>query len=212
MSEHMSDVVIIQTSMQYADEIEDLQRRCYPTLDPSHLIRREHVESQVRIFPEGQHLALIDGIVVGMSSSLRHNIDFSEAQHSFDEMIAGGYITNHNPHGEWLYGADMSTHPDYRRRGIASRLYDARKSLIKRLNLRGMVGGGMVPGYRFHKHEMSLEVYAAKVSAGELHDPTLTPQLKNGYVVRGVIYEYLHDELLGNDATLIVWENPNYRG
>lgn len=207
----MQDVVIIQTSMQYADEIEELQRRCYPTLDPSHLIRREHVESQIRIFPEGQHLALIDGVVVGMSSSLRHNIDFHESQHSFDEMIAGGYITNHNPHGEWLYGADMSTHPDYRRRGIASKLYDARKALIKRLNLRGMVGGGMVPGYRFHKHEMSLETYAAKVSAGELHDPTLTPQLKNGYVVRGVIYEYLHDELLGNDATLIVWENPDYR-
>jgi GNAT superfamily N-acetyltransferase len=211
MSEHMQDVVIIQTRMQYADEIEELQRRCYPTLDPSHLIRREHVESQIRIFPEGQHLALIDGVVVGMSSSLRHNIDFTEAQHSFDEMIAGGFITNHNPHGEWLYGADMSTHPDYRRRGIASKLYDARKALIKRLNLRGMVGGGMVPGYRFHKHEMSLETYAAKVSAGELHDPTLTPQLKNGYVVRGVIYDYLHDELLGNDATLIVWENPDYR-
>lgn len=207
----MQDVVIIQTRMQYADEIEELQRRCYPTLDPSHLIRREHVESQIRIFPEGQHLALIDGVVVGMSSSLRHNIDFTEAQHSFDEMIAGGFITNHNPHGEWLYGADMSTHPDYRRRGIASKLYDARKALIKRLNLRGMVGGGMVPGYRFHKHEMSLETYAAKVSAGELHDPTLTPQLKNGYVVRGVIYDYLHDELLGNDATLIVWENPDYR-
>jgi len=207
----MQDVVIIETSMQYADEIEELQRRCYPTLDTAHLIRREHVESQIRIFPEGQHLALIDGVVVGMSSSLRHNIDFNEAQHSFDEMIAGGYITNHNPHGEWLYGADMSTHPDYRRRGIASKLYDARKALIKRLNLRGMVGGGMVPGYRFHKHDMSLETYAAKVSAGELHDPTLTPQLKNGYVVRGVIHEYLHDELLGNDATLIVWENPDYR-
>jgi len=77
--------------------------------------------------------------------------------------------------------------------------------------LRGMVGGGMVPGYRFHKHEMSLETYAAKVSAGELHDPTLTPQLKNGYVVRGVIYNYLQDALLGNDATLIVWDNPDYQ-
>lgn len=207
----MQDVVIIQTTMQYVDAIEDLQRRCYPTLDPSHLIRREHIESHIKIFPEGQHLALIDGVLVGMSSSLRHNIDFGEAQHSFDEMIAGGYFTNHNPHGEWLYGADMSTHPDYRRRGIASMLYDARKALIKRLNLRGMVGGGMVPGYRHYKHEMSLEIYAAKVSAGEIHDPTLTPQLKNGYVVRGVIHDYLHDELLGNDATLIVWENPDYR-
>lgn len=208
----MNDVVVIETTKQYADAIEVLQRQCYPTLDPTLLIRRVHVESQIAVFPEGQHLALIDGVVVGMSSTLRLNIDFSDSQHTFEEMIAGGYITNHDPQGEWLYGADMSTHPDYRRRGIASKLYDARKSLIKRLNLRGMVGGGMVPGYRFHKHEMSLETYAAKVSAGELHDPTLTPQLKNGYVVRGVIYNYLQDALLGNDATLIVWDNPDYQG
>jgi len=212
MNHHMNDVVVIETTKQYADAIEVLQRQCYPTLDPTLLIRRVHVESQIAVFPEGQHLALIDGVVVGMSSTLRLNIDFSDSQHTFEEMIAGGYITNHDPQGEWLYGADMSTHPDYRRRGIASKLYDARKALIKRLNLRGMVGGGMVPGYRFHKHEMSLETYAAKVSAGELHDPTLTPQLKNGYVVRGVIYNYLQDALLGNDATLIVWDNPDYQG
>jgi ribosomal protein S18 acetylase RimI-like enzyme len=105
----------------------------------------------------------------------------------------------------------MSTHPAYRRRGIASLLYDARKALIKRLNLRGMVGGGMVPGYRFYKDHMSLEAYAAQVAAGAIHDPTLTPQLKNGYTVRGIIRDYLHDAELGNDATLIVWDNPDYR-
>ena len=115
------------------------------------------------------------------------------------------------PTGEWLYGADMSTHPDFRQKGLASLLYQARRDLIKQLNLRGMVGGGMVPGYRFHKDQMSLEEYAAKVSRGELKDPTLTPQLKNGYEVRGIIRDYLHDELLGNDATLIVYDNPDYR-
>jgi hypothetical protein len=30
-------------------------------------------------------------------------------------------------------------------------------------------------------------------------------------VVRGIIRDYLHDELLGNDATLIVYDNPDYR-
>jgi hypothetical protein len=74
-----------------------------------------------------------------------------------------------------------------------------------------MVGGGMVPGYRFYRNQMSLEAYAAAVSAGTIKDPTLTPQLKNGYVVRGIIRDYLHDELLGNDATLIVYDNPEYR-
>lgn len=204
-------VIIQQTQPAHADALEVLQQLCYPTLDPSHLLRREHIESHLRIFPEGQHVALIDGVVVGMSATLRHDIDLAAAQHSFDEMIAGGYFTCHNPTGAWLYGADMSTHPDYRQRGIASALYDARKALIRRLNLRGMVGGGMVPGYRFYKTQMTLSEYAQKVATGEIKDPTLTPQLRNGYTVRGIIHDYLHDAELGNDATLIVWDNPEYR-
>ncbi|MCE2849629.1 MAG: GNAT family N-acetyltransferase [Roseiflexaceae bacterium] len=204
-------VTIQPTLMEHATAIEALQQLCYPSLDPTHLLRRTHIESHLRIFPEGQHVALIDGVVVGMSATLRHDIDFDSAQHSFDEMIAGGYFTCHNPTGAWLYGADMSTHPAYRKRGIASALYDARKALIRQLNLRGMVGGGMVPGYRFYKHQMTLGEYAHKVASGEISDPTLTPQLRNGYTVRGIIHDYLHDAELGNDATLIVWDNPDYR-
>ncbi len=206
-----TQVMIRQTQLADAESLELLQQRCYPSLDPSHLFRREHIISQVQMFPAGQHVALIDGQIVGMSSSLRRHIDLAHAQHAFDDMIASGFFTNHEPDGEWLYGADMSTLPEFRQRGIASALYDARKSLIKTLNLRGMVGGGMVPGYRFHKEQMSLAEYAAKVATGELKDPTLTPQLRNGYTVRGIIHDYLHDAELGNDATLIVWDNPDYQ-
>jgi GNAT superfamily N-acetyltransferase len=206
-----AQVDIRQTRLEDADALELLQQRCYPSLDPSHLFRREHIISQVGMFPAGQHVAIIGDQIVGMSSSLRRNIDLAHAQHAFDDMIASGYFTNHEPAGEWLYGADMSTLPEFRQRGIASALYAARKALIKDLNLRGMVGGGMVPGYRFHKDQMSLAEYAAKVATGELKDPTLTPQLRNGYTVRGIIHDYLHDAELGNDATLIVWDNPDYQ-
>jgi len=202
---------VVNTAREHIDELEVLQRLCYPTLDPAHLLRRPHIESHLRIFPEGQHVAIYEGRPVAMSSTLRQHVDFDHAQHAFDDVIAGGYFTTHEPTGEWLYGADMSTHPEFRQKGLASLLYQARRELIKTRNLRGMVGGGMVPGYRFHKDQMSLEEYADKVSRGELKDPTLTPQLKNGYVVRGIIRDYLHDELLGNDATLIVYENPDYR-
>lgn len=205
-----TQVSVRQTQITDAETLELLQQRCYPSLDPAHLFRREHIISQVQIFAVGQHVALIDDQIVGMSSSLRRQVDLAHAQHSFDDMIAGGFFTCHEPAGEWLYGADMSTLPEFRQRGIASALYDARKSLIKKLHLRGMVGGGMVPGYRFHKDQLSLSEYAAKVATGELKDPTLTPQLRNGYTVRGIIYDYLHDAELGNDATLIVWDNPDY--
>ncbi|GAB4216337.1 MAG: GNAT family N-acetyltransferase [Roseiflexaceae bacterium] len=207
----MTDIVIANTAPEHINELEQLQVLCYPTLAPEHRMRRPHFESQLQIFPEGQHVALADGRVVGQSSTLRVDFDLDHPDHSFDDMIAGGYFTTHNPVGPWLYGADVSTHPDYRRRGVASALYHARKALIRRLNLRGMLAGGMLPGYRHHRDSMPAEEYVARVVRGELSDPTLTAQLRNGFVVRGVLHGYLHDAELGDEAALIVWENPEYR-
>jgi GNAT superfamily N-acetyltransferase len=97
-------------------------------------------------------------------------------------------------------------HPDYRRLGVARALYDARKELIRRLGLRGMVAGGMLPGYPRYRDQMSVEAYVAEVVAGRLSDPTLTPQLRNGFQVRGVLRDHIRAGELGNDAALIVWE------
>jgi GNAT superfamily N-acetyltransferase len=203
------NIVITNTRPEHIDQLEELQRICYPTLAPEHLMRRPHFESQLRIFPEGQHVALVGDRVVGQSSTLRIDLDLAHPDHRFDEIIAGGYFTTHDPHGAWLYGADMSTHPDFRRRGIASQLYEARKALVRRLGMRGMVAGGMIPGYRFHRAAMPVEEYVARVARGELSDPTLTAQLRNGFTVRGVLRGYLHDALLGDDAALIVWERAD---
>ena len=46
--------------------------------------------------------------------------------------------------------------------------------------------------------------------AGELSDPTLTFQLRNGFEVRGLLANYIEDEADDGWATLIVWENPDY--
>ena len=46
------------------------------------------------------------------------------------------------------------------------------------------------------------------VKAGEVCDPTVTFQIKCGFVVRGVLRNYIEDESCGNCAALIYWENP----
>lgn len=204
----MDEIIITNTLPEHIDQCEELQRVCYPSLDPAHLLRRPHFESHLRLFPEGQHVALLGGRVIGMSATLRVSMDLDHPDHSFDDVIAQGYFTTHEPTGAWLYGADVSTHPAARRRGVASRLYMARKDLIRRLGLRGMVAGGMIPGYRHYREAISVDVYIARVARGELSDPTLTAQLRNGFMVRGVLHNYLHDAELGDDAALIVWENP----
>lgn len=207
----MDEIIVTLTRAEHIDGIEELQRIAYPTIDPSHLLRRPHIESHLRIFPEGQHVAVLGDRVVGMSSTFLTQMDFEHVDHAFNDIIADGFFTNHDPSAPWLYGADVSVHPDVRRRGLASRFYQARKDLIRRMGLKGMVAGGMLPGYRHHKHAMSVEEYVARVARGELIDPTLTAQLSNGFEVRGVLHNYLHDALLGDDAALIVWENPDLK-
>lgn len=51
--------------------------------------------------------------------------------------------------------------------------------------------------------------YAAKVGQGELFDPTVSFQIRQGFRILGVVHDYLrHDpESLGH-AALIEWLNP----
>ena len=206
----MSDITITNTRPEHLAALAEHQRICFPTLAPYEWLTEEHFASHLRLFPEGQHVALVGERVVGQSSTFRCRADQVFAPHTFHGIIAGGFFTNHDPLGEWLYGADMSVHPDYRGRGVASKLYTARKDLIRMLALRGMVAGGMLPGYNRHRETMSVEEYVDRVARGELTDPTLTPQLRNGFVVRQVLYDYIDDAAITPHATLIVWENPEW--
>jgi GNAT superfamily N-acetyltransferase len=205
----MSDIIITNTRPEHMAALAAHQRICYPTLAEYELMTEEHFASHLRLFPEGQHVALDGDRVVGQSSTFRISGAKVFAPHSFHEIMAAGFFTNHDPLGEWLYGADMSIHPDYRGRGLAGKLYSARKDLIRCLNLRGMVAGGMLPGYNRYRGQMSVEEYVERVSHGELTDPTLTPQLRSGFVARGVLHDYIDDTTITPHASLIVWENPD---
>jgi GNAT superfamily N-acetyltransferase len=205
----MSTITITNTRPAHLAALAEHQKICFPTLDPSEWMAPEHFASHLRLFPEGQHVALDGDRVVGQSSTFRIGGARALNQHQYMDILGQSYFTNHDSNGEWLYGADMSVHPDYRGRKISRMLYDARKALCRRLGLRGMVAGGMIPGYRHYRDRMSVEEYARAVAEGALIDPTLTPQLRAGFKLRGILSDYIDAGDLGNDATLIVWENPD---
>jgi GNAT superfamily N-acetyltransferase len=202
----MSTITVTTLAPEHIPALVEHQKICFPTLAHEDLFGAEHFAAHLRVFPEGQHVALVGAAVVGESSTFRIRGERVFAYHTFSEIIGHGYFSEHDPAGDWLYGADMSVHPDYRRLGVARALYDARKELIRRLGLRGMVAGGMLPGYPRYRDQMSVEAYVAEVVAGRLSDPTLTPQLRNGFQVRGVLRDHIHAGELGSDAALIVWE------
>ena len=215
-------VRIVPLEAWHAPHLEALQVTCFPTLAAGERMRAEHFRRHLEVFPAGTFVALTgaapDGAplpeprVVGLGSGFLTSFDLDDPGHTFIEIIDGGWYGHHDPLGDWYYGADVSVHPDYRRRGIGGRLYDARKALCRRLDLRGIVAGGALPGFAHHARAMSAEAYVASVVAGELRDPTLSMQLRHGFEVLGVLEDYLDDPAAGGWASLIVWRNPAWSG
>jgi GNAT superfamily N-acetyltransferase len=142
--------------------------------------------------------------VVGATSTIRKHFDFDHASHTFDEIIQGGWLTSHEPEGEWLYGADLGVSPAYRRRGIARALYAARQELVWSLGLRGQLAAGMMSGYGARKHQMSARQYLAGLRSGEISDPTLSAQLRVGFEAHTLLPGHVHDPACDDYSVLIV--------
>ena len=97
----------------HARTLEQLQRDCFPTLGADELMRAEHFLHHCQLFPEGNFVALHHKRVIGLGSGFLIDFDFEAAQHSFQEIIDGGYYSKHDPQGSWYYGADISVHPNF---------------------------------------------------------------------------------------------------
>lgn len=199
-------IVITQTRSEHAEQLETLQETVFPTLADDEIIRAEHYRHHVQMFPEGQFVALDGDRVVGMCSSIRLDFDFEHSEHTFADLLQGGYMTAHQPDGVWLYGMDMGVHPDYRRQGISRGLYDARLNYVRAEGLKGIVGGGMLSGYGAVKDQMPVETYYQKLVAGEIQDPTISAQRRIGFELRGLLPNYVQDPVCANYGVLIVLE------
>ncbi|MEL6149210.1 MAG: GNAT family N-acetyltransferase [Chloroflexota bacterium] len=198
----------------YAAALDELQKIIFPTLTDDERFSAANYRKHIEVFPDGQYMAVLrhpDGdVVVGACSAIRQHFDFDHIQHTFAELTDNGWLTTHEPDGDWLYGIDMSVHPAYRRRRIASRMYRVRMNVVRRLNLRGEIIGGMMPGYDRHRKKYSIEDYVQQVADGTLTDPTLTAQMKQGFAVRGILYDHITDPRSNDCAVLMVRDNPDY--
>lgn len=209
----MSNIVIRNVEPDDVPKIVDLQKSSFADMAAYGMTwPSSFLYNHIQIFSEGQFCAEHSGRIVGSSSSLIVTLKSEYANHTWQEITGNGLFTNHNPEGDSLYGADISVHPDYRFKGIATMLYNARKDLVKRMNLRRIIAGGRLYNYYKYSQEMSAEVYAEKVVKGELIDPVLSLQLKNGFRLIKVLSNYLYDKRSLNYASFIEWVNPDYKG
>jgi predicted amidohydrolase/ribosomal protein S18 acetylase RimI-like enzyme len=171
----------------------------------------DQYESHIRIFPEGQFCAEYDGKIVGACSSIIVNFDEYSEEHTINEISDNGYIRNHNPNGVNLYGLDVVVHPDYQKLKIGRRLYEARRKLCRRLNLKSIIFGGRMPNYHKYADKMTPEEYVQAVLKKKIYDPVITFQTMNGFRFKKILPNYLtNDEASLKYATLMEWVNEDY--
>ncbi len=201
-------LVIRQVEERDIDDIVELSKICFPNMDPW---TKEQLKSHIVIFPEGQLCVEYDGRIIGASSSLIIDFNEYEDRHTYDEITDDGYITNHDPEGMHLYGISIMVHPDFRRLHIGSRIYEARKELTWRFNLKSFLVGGRIPYYHKYADQMSANEYVRQVIQQKIYDPVLSFQLVSGFKLKWVNPNYLDDDQASRKyAVLLEWSNVDY--
>jgi len=167
-------------------------------------------EMQLAAFPEGQLLVEVDGRIAGYATSVIVQLDEHTEQYDYQQITGAGTFSTHDPAGDTLYGADIAVHPDFRGRGVAGKLYEGRKKLLRRYNLRRMLAFGRIPGYAEVAGKLTAEQYVDQVARGMRSDSALSAHLKAGYTVRDVRIDFLRDPQSLDYSTLLEYANPTY--
>ncbi len=207
----MADLTYTNLHPKWAEQLTEIEHTVFASIDIEDLLSLRDMEAYCRVFPEGGFVALDDDTPVGFGLGILLDFDFEDTSHSLDDLTGEEDCGNHNPDGDWYYGVTIAVNPQYRKQGIGNRLYELRKEVVRTLNKKGIVAGGVIPGYAKHLHDMTADQYIDQVVAGTLHDPTLSFQIANGFQARGAIPDYLDDPTVGTNAVLIVWENTDYQ-
>jgi urease accessory protein UreH len=85
--------VVLHTRPEHCDQLEELQRICFPTLADEERFKSRHYRKHLELFQDGQLVVLDGDQVVGAATTLRMDFDFGHVNHTFAEIIQGGWLT-----------------------------------------------------------------------------------------------------------------------
>jgi predicted amidohydrolase/GNAT superfamily N-acetyltransferase len=173
--------------------------------------REEQIESLLSKFPSGQVVIRVNDKVAGCALSIVVNEDLLEGEHTYRDITSDYTFNNHSDNGDFLYGIDVFIKPEFRGLRLGRRLYDYRKELCEKLNLKGIVFGGRIPNYHKYMADMSPKEYLEKVKLKEIYDPVLNFQLANDFHPARIMRNYLEGDAQSSDfAVLMEWVNIYY--
>jgi len=198
--------------LSYSDyqELKNAMIEAYTNL-PNTYWAQQHINSLITKFPEGQVVIKVNGEIAGCALSIIVDYDKYGLNHTYKE-ITGNYTFNtHTPKGDVLYGIEVFIKTEFRGLRLGRRLYDYRKDLCERLNLRGIAFGGRIPNYHEHAEDLTPKEYINKVRLKEINDPVLNFQISNDFHPVKVLKSYLEGDEASNEyAVLLEWDNIYY--
>jgi ribosomal protein S18 acetylase RimI-like enzyme len=206
-----ANIIIRNAQQKDISQIVALQKDSFPDVAAGMISAPYFLENHIHLFPEGQFCAELNERIVASACSLIISLKPEYAEHTWYDIVGDRKLTSHDPKGDSLYADDISTHPYFRCLGIATMLYNARKDLAIRLNLRRIIGGGRLLDYCEYANKMSAMEYAQNVRKGKRKDPVLSFQLNNGFRFIKILPNYIYDSRSLNYASFIEWLNPKYR-
>lgn len=174
--------------------------------------REEMFESRIKVFPEGQLVAVERNEIIGVVSTEVINYDFGKPHKTWYQATDNGFLKKtHNPNGNVVFGVDLSVSPSARNRGVAkSLLQEIGKMAIKK-NIQYGILGGRLPGYYKYADEMSADEYLSMVTTdGEPVDPELRFYKNSGLTIGELIPNYFEDFQSKNFGVQLIWKNPFY--
>ncbi len=172
---------------------------------------KRELRSMIKYFPEGQICIEDNGKLVAAAFSLIVKYADYGDNHTYKQITGDGTLKTHDGDGDTLYGIDVFVNPEYQGLRLGRRLYDARKELCEKFNLRAIIAGGRIPGYLNYSKDLGAREYIERVKNKEIYDPILTFQLANDFHVRKILSNYLPDDKESESyATLLEWINVYY--
>ena len=209
-SHNISKVELRNLQMDDYDQLARSFKRIYG--DEDVFWTKAQIKKLITIFPEGQVVIIVDEKIVGCALSIIVDYNMVKGDHTYAQVTGNETFNTHNANGNILYGIEVFIHPDYRGLRLARRMYEYRKELCEKLNLKAIMFGGRIPNYHKYADKMRPKEYIERVRSREIYDPVLTFQLSNDFHVRRVMRNYLpNDEESKHCATLLQWDNIYYQ-
>jgi len=191
-------------------ELKEAMIEAYSSMPGSHW-KEAQIESLIQKFPNGQVVIKVNDQIAGCALSIIVDYANFDDNHTYNQITGNTTFSTHTSEGDTLYGIEVFIKKEFRGLRLGRRLYDYRKELCERLNLKGITFGGRIPNYHKYSDTLSPKEYIEQVKRKEIHDPVLNFQISNDFHPTKVLKGYLDGDKASNEyAVLLKWDNIYY--